>query len=183
MMAGVPRRNPVPDALVDELLSVSRTLVGISARSVAQIDEDVTLPQYRALVVLAGQGPQRSVDVARELGIAPSTMTRLCDRLVRKGLVGRYHRSDDRRPVWLVLTKTGKKLVGDVMRARRKELARLVAEAGITGRESVLDALRAFVEAAGDLPDDRWWRQWAVSTTVPRDAWPAQAASGNARAS
>jgi hypothetical protein len=39
--------------LIDALLSASRAMVAIAARSLAGLDADVTLPQYRALVVLA----------------------------------------------------------------------------------------------------------------------------------
>ena len=52
---------PSHDELVDALLSASRVMVGLAARSVADLDSEVTLPQYRALVVLASRGPQRVV--------------------------------------------------------------------------------------------------------------------------
>ena len=55
----------------------------------AHAGEEVTLPQYRALVVLASRGPQRIVDLAGFLDVTASTATRMCDRLVRKGLVRR----------------------------------------------------------------------------------------------
>jgi hypothetical protein len=35
--------------------------------------EETTLAQYRALVVMASRGPQRLVDLAGALGVAPST--------------------------------------------------------------------------------------------------------------
>ncbi|GFJ91788.1 hypothetical protein Prum_054300 [Phytohabitans rumicis] len=72
-------------AVIDGLLGVSRVLVGLTARSLGELDADVTLVQTRALVLLASRGPQRTVDLAVELNVAPSTVTRMCDRLVRKG--------------------------------------------------------------------------------------------------
>src|SRR3954452_10273924 len=91
------------DELVDALLSASRAMVALAARSLAGLDADVTLPQFRALVVLAARGPQRAVDIATELGVNPSTGTRMCDRLVRKGLVRRTRTAGDRRVVRLGL--------------------------------------------------------------------------------
>ena len=86
-----PAASPVTptarDELIDALLSASRVMVALAARSLADLDADVTLPQYRALVVLASRGPQRVVDISTELGVNPSTGTRMCDRLVRKGLM------------------------------------------------------------------------------------------------
>jgi DNA-binding MarR family transcriptional regulator len=98
------RGGGVSSDAVEALLSASRALVGIAARSVADVDPDVTLPQYRALVVLASRGPQKVADIAAELGVAPSTGTRMCDRLIRKGLIRRHRLSTDRRVVRLVLT-------------------------------------------------------------------------------
>ena len=68
-------------------MTASRVLVAIAARSLAAAGE-VTLPQYRALVVLASRGPQRAVDLAGVLGVNPSSATRLVDRLVRSGWCG-----------------------------------------------------------------------------------------------
>ena len=107
------------DELVDALLSASRVMVGLAARSLADLDSDVTLPQYRALVVLASRGPQRVVDISAELGVNSSTGTRMCERLVRKGLVRRERSDTDRREVRLTLTASGEYLVQEVTRRRR----------------------------------------------------------------
>ena len=77
------------DQVVDAVLRASRVLLAVAVRSLAAVDHDVTLPQYRALVVLASRGPQRPTGLADALGVHPSTITRLCDRLVGKRLVQR----------------------------------------------------------------------------------------------
>jgi DNA-binding MarR family transcriptional regulator len=154
--------NSVPEssALVDALVSASRAMVALAARSLAELDADVTLPQFRTLVVLAARGPQRAADVATELGVNPSTGTRMCDRLVRKGLVRRTRISDDRRVVRLTLSPAGRALVEEVTRRRREELARIVAEIPADGHATLIAALRAFTTASGELPDDEWWLGW-----------------------
>lgn len=45
------------DALADSLLVASRLLLAISARSIAQVDETITFPQFRTLVILFNEGP------------------------------------------------------------------------------------------------------------------------------
>ena len=65
---------------MDALLAASRALVAISARSIAGTD-DVTLPQFRMLVVLS-QSPTNLSGLARSLDVAPSTAMRMVDRLV-----------------------------------------------------------------------------------------------------
>ncbi len=151
---------PTPNEVVDALLSASRAMVALAARSLATVDADVTLPQYRALVVLAARGPQRAADIAGELGVNPSTGTRMCDRLVRKGLVRRSRVSGDRRVVRLTLTAAGRSLVNDVTEHRREELAGIVAAIPPRSHGILVRALLAFTEASGELPDDEWWLGW-----------------------
>jgi hypothetical protein len=71
-------------SVVDGVLRASRALVAVAARSIAQVDDTVTLPQYRALVALAARGPQNMGALADELGVHASTATRMCDRLATK---------------------------------------------------------------------------------------------------
>ncbi|GIJ75333.1 MarR family winged helix-turn-helix transcriptional regulator [Virgisporangium ochraceum] len=151
---------------VEALLAASRALVGIAARSVADVDPDVTLPQYRALVVLASRGPQKVADIAAELGVAPSTGTRMCDRLIRKDLIRRHRVETDRRVVRLVLTTEGRRLVDRVMRRRRAALSAVVAATAEVWHPAVAPALRAFAEAAGDVPEQDWWLGWPADGEV-----------------
>jgi len=46
------------ETVVDAVLSASRVLVAVAARSLSGVAEDVTLTQYRSLVVLASRGPR-----------------------------------------------------------------------------------------------------------------------------
>ncbi len=71
-------------------------LVSVAARSLAGVTDKVTLPQYRALVVLAAVGP-RTRALAEVLGVHSSTLTRLCDRLVNKDLITRGESPTNRR--------------------------------------------------------------------------------------
>jgi DNA-binding MarR family transcriptional regulator len=139
-------------------------MVALAARSLADLDAEVTLPQYRALVVLASRGPQRVIDISTELGVTPSTGTRMCDRLVRKGLARRSRSASDRREVRLALTPTGRELVQEVTNRRRTELERLVKAIPAASHQPVTAALRALSEAAGEVPESEWWLGWQTDT-------------------
>jgi DNA-binding MarR family transcriptional regulator len=149
--------------LVDELLAASRLLVAMAADSLTELGEDVTLGQYRALVILATNGPLRTSELADQLGSASSTVTRMCDRLDRRNLIRRYRRSDDRRATWVSLTEPGRVLVGEVMRRRRASIARLAKAVPPDQRAGVTAGLRAFVEASGEPTESDWWRRWRAS--------------------
>jgi len=148
------------DDLVDAVLGASRALVAVAARSLADLAEDVTLPQYRALVELAARGPQRPADLASALGVDPSTATRMCDRLVRKHLVQRRRISVDRRGVRISLTPAGRALVEEVTRRRRVEIAQILRRMPRTDRAAALRALRVFADAAGEVPEQDWSLGW-----------------------
>lgn len=151
------------EQLVEALISASRALVAVAARSVAGLGAEVTLPQYRALVVLAARGPQRGVRLAAELGVNPSTATRLIDRLVKTDLVERRPVTGDRRAVLVCLRPAGRRLVAKVGRRRRVEVARIVAAMPERHRLGAVTALRAFAEAAGEVPDNQWWLGFQVA--------------------
>ncbi len=148
------------DELIDAVLGASRALVAVAARSLGGLGEDVTLPQYRALVELAARGPQRPADLASAMGVDPSTATRMCDRLVRKQLVQRRRISADRRGVRVSLTLAGCALVGEVTHRRRVEIAQILGRMPHAERASALTALRVFADAAGEVPEQDWSLGW-----------------------
>ncbi len=144
------------ESAADVLMSASRVLVAVAARSLAQAEDQVTLAQYRALVVLATHGPLRPVDLAEAVGVDPSTATRMCDRLVRKKLILRSHRRTDRREVALTLSAGGRALVDEVTSRRRREFQRILAKIPAASREQLVESLRLFNEAACEASEGEW---------------------------
>ena len=140
------------DRLVEAFLLASRALVGIAARSLADLD-DVTLPQFRALVVVSTRPGITVSDLAAALDIHGSTATRLCDRLVRKRLLRRVAGTSDRRSTRLFVAAAGTRLVQRVSDRRRRDLATIVSELEPQMRQSALDAVTAFAVAAGEAGD------------------------------
>ncbi len=153
---------PGVDPVVEAVLLASRALVAVAARSLSGAAEEVTVPQYRALVVLASRGPQSIGPLAAALGVAPSTATRMADRLVRKGLVRRRTSRQDRRQVRLALTEPGHRLVAEVTEHRREEISSIVAAMPQERRERLVDSLASFAEAAGEVADRDWAAGWEL---------------------
>jgi DNA-binding MarR family transcriptional regulator len=148
------------DSVVDAVLSASRVLVAVAARSLSDIAEEVTLTQYRTLVVLASRGPQNLVGLAEAVGVTPATATRMCDRLVKKKLVVRQSEQDDRRQVRLALTKKGLKLVGAVTDRRRREIEAILSTIAPEEQTILVQALSRFAAAAGEVPEQDWSTGW-----------------------
>ena len=140
----------VPDEDVDATIGASLALLGVVVRSLGSALEQVTLPQYRALVVIAEHGPLRSGDLAVQLGVHQSTMTRTVDRLDAGGWVARKVSPDSRREVLVDLTARGYDLVTGVMTQRRREVALVLARTDERGRRAIRKGLAAFAAAAGE---------------------------------
>jgi DNA-binding MarR family transcriptional regulator len=137
------------DPVVDAVLKASRALVAITSRSITSVNPEVTLPQFRSLVVLATVGPQTVSALADRLAVHASTMTRMCNRLVSRGLVLRAPSAVDRREVVIALTNMGTSVVEDVMTARRRALDEVLRLMGDDDRIAVVVALDKFAQAAG----------------------------------
>lgn len=149
-------------ALTEAMLTASRALVAVAARSLAvAAPADVTLPQYRALVVLATGGPVRVGDLADALAIHPSTATRLCDRLVDRRLVRRAVDRSNRRATTISLSSAGRKVVDDVTEVRRAEIRAIVDRIPGDLRAPAVAALVAFAEAAGEPAQSAWTLGWS----------------------
>jgi len=149
-------RNAPDEAVLDAVLTASRTLVAVAERSLGAAAEETTLAQYRALVVLASRGPQRMVDLARALEVTPSTAGRMCDRLLRKGLIRRHRARADRREVLVSITAGGREVVDQATARRRDLLAEILGRLPARRQAAVAAALEAFAAAAGEVPDSQW---------------------------
>jgi len=134
----------------ESLQAATRVLAGVALRSLDALDSAVTLPQFRLLAVLADLGPVPTGKAARTLGLDPSTVTRLADRMVAAGHVTRGTDPQHRGVVTLELTATGRHLVAVSDGWRRQELARIMARLAPRDQEAVTAALGLLVAAAGD---------------------------------
>lgn len=134
--------------------------MGIAARSLADAGEEVTLTQYRSLVVLASRGPQGLGALAELLSVTPPTVSRMCDRLVRKQLILRRADPGDRRQIRVALSARGRRLVEEVTRRRREELAQLLVSMSSAEQASVATSLQRLADAAGEVRDQDWSSGW-----------------------
>jgi DNA-binding MarR family transcriptional regulator len=108
---------------------------------------NLSVPQLRLLQLLVYDGPQLSGSLAHTLGIAPSTVTGLCDRLLERGLADRQEDTVDRRCTRVFATDRGHALVNEHFGGTREHLLRILANLTPPEREVVERALEALVRA------------------------------------
>ncbi|MFI6935274.1 MarR family winged helix-turn-helix transcriptional regulator [Streptomyces sp. NPDC050287] len=166
------------DAVTHAVLTASRLLVAVSARSLAEVEERVTLPQFRMMMVLSTRGATKLVTLADLLQVAPSTAMRMVDRLIAAGLADRQTNPDNRRETRLRLTEEGRRAVENVTARRRAEITTIVEHLPPQQRAALVEALTSFNAAAGqacspapvlddpELPP----LSWAMPVVVPHGA-------------
>jgi len=142
---GGERAGAVTGQLADDVEAVmlaARALVAVTARSVATVDDVVSLPQLRVLVMVASRGTLNLSAVAAGLGVHPSNATRTVDRLIAAGLLDRRDDPSDRRNLILELSPDGRGLVDRVMEDRRAAIAEIVQRMQAQHRRSLVPVLR-----------------------------------------
>ena len=138
--------------VVTAVLAANRLFVAVATKALAGLAPDVTLPQFRTLVLLDQHGSMMVTALAEALGVAPSTATRMCDRLVAKGLVRRAVDRRNRRRVIVRLAQQGHELIAESTARRRAELACLLDVLPPADQGRVAEALRLLVAAAEPRP-------------------------------
>ncbi len=135
---------------IEAVMRASRALVGISAASVAEVDDLVTIPQLRVMTMIATLGAINLGAVAAGLQVSPSNASRICDRLLKIGMVDRRDDPADRRQITLTLTSDGEALLDRVNRHRRTAIRRILRQMTSHRREQLTAALNDLAVAAGE---------------------------------
>jgi DNA-binding MarR family transcriptional regulator len=107
--------QPADDRITPEQLEVWRMFLRVQRRLINRLEEDLQskhelpLAWYDVLVRLveARDRRLRMSELADQVMLSPSGLTRLVDRLVSEGLVRREHAERDGRGFYAVLTETG----------------------------------------------------------------------------
>lgn len=129
---------------------VQLAVMRLARRMRLQRTEGLTASQFSALATLARSGPLPIGALAEAESVAPPSMTRTVDALVRMGLVSRRRVTGDARVNEAELTDAGSELVGQVRRVRRAWLySRLasLSDEELAAVTAALPALRKLSES------------------------------------
>jgi DNA-binding MarR family transcriptional regulator len=122
------------ETLLPSLEAIVVGSVALTARALADAGAELTLVQWRVLVVLHGAAEPLAIgDLARRVGASPSAMSRLIGRLTARGYLSSHGDRRDRRERRVVLSQRGRQLVGRIVSVRDRQLAALAVDADDTG--------------------------------------------------
>lgn len=141
------------ESVVDSILRSSRAILSIAVKSLNEIEETISIPQYRILVILGGRGELPMSEIVKGISLAPASATRLCDDLLKKGLVDRKAHLDDRRQVIITITHDGSQLLRRVTESRRRMIIEVVANLSETDLNEVEEGFSLFANASPE-PDE-----------------------------
>ena len=110
---------------------------------------DVTTVQYNVLRILRGAGPEGLLagDVAERLIARSPDVTRLIDRLERRGLVSRYRDQEDRRAVRVCITQEGLDRIAPLDAASREMLIEHLRPLGKERLELLRDSIECVLQS------------------------------------
>lgn len=146
-MAG---RNDVTSEQVESVMRASRALVGVTAASISIVDDVITVPQLRVMMMIATRGGMNLARVAAGLQVSAPNASRICYRLLKVGMVDRREDTADRRNIVLTLTADGQSLIDRVIRHRRNAIREILQQMPPEQRDLLATALTHFATVAGE---------------------------------
>ncbi|WP_187438283.1 MarR family winged helix-turn-helix transcriptional regulator [Actinomadura decatromicini] len=132
-----------------ELAEVGRAFVAIWCQAQEHVAGHLPPSQLRALQVVADKPGISVRELARELDAMPSSVSRLCERLVVASLLERAPADIDRRQVTLRPTAEGTQVLNDITLQRRADLKTILARMSAEQRSQLLQGLAAFAAHTG----------------------------------
>ncbi|MGB9662432.1 MAG: MarR family winged helix-turn-helix transcriptional regulator [Moorellaceae bacterium] len=113
----------------------------------------ITLSQCHLLLEISRrkEGETSLSELAAALGLDLSTVSRVADGLVRRGLLKREADPGDRRRLALFLTNTGRELVEVINRGMNEYVHRILRQIPAEKRQVVLEGLDLLVAAVKKL--------------------------------
>lgn len=115
------------DTLVDALEPIVVGSVALTARALDAVDPDLTLVQWRAVLVIGESDAGTTISaLAERLDRESSPTSRLVGRLAGRGLLSTAKDPQDRRVTRVVLSEAGRRVRRRVLERRRAELGRLL---------------------------------------------------------
>ncbi len=113
-----------------------------------------TLPEGRLVYEIANRDRPTAQELCRDLALDPGYVSRLLQRLQKRGCVARKRSTEDRRQTELSLTAKGQRLWGAMNEQSRQDIANLLADLPVGRQEKLVAALET-VEKLLDQPPEK----------------------------
>ncbi len=146
--ASVSPHTAVPEDLTDEVDLAAQALFAVFEAAREQARTRLSAAQLQALLLVEKDEGLNLRTLADGLGVLLSSASRLCDRLIAAGMIGREVSPVDRREVSLTLSSAGRDLLAELRVDRRRRLDTVLARMAPAARTALLRGLREFSRTA-----------------------------------
>ncbi|HEU0052413.1 MAG TPA: MarR family transcriptional regulator [Longimicrobium sp.] len=146
ILAEIKQNKPFPSTEEEAWLNVQRT-ANVLAQGLTELlkQHDLTTTQYNVLRILRGAGEKglTAGDIGDRMITRDPDVTRLLDRLEKRGLVERWRCTHDRRVVWTRITRAGLEVIGPLDAPITALHARQLGHLGPDRLRELIDLLEA----------------------------------------
>lgn len=112
-----------------------------------------SLTEVRVLFELAHEPAMTATELGRRLGLDPGYLSRILQRFLRRGLLGRAVSPTDRREYYLRLTPAGQAAFAPLDRAASRDISRMLRRLDEQARDRLLEAMHTIMHLLADQPD------------------------------
>lgn len=138
-----------------ELERATRGLLELNVEVLELMERKVGLAPLRALQSLDRRGPSMVGELGDDLGLLPSTASRLSDRLADAGLITRRPAPANRRSTLLELTDAGRAILNELVCLRISQFGAVAGRMSNQDRAALIQGTAAFTKARHTLADRR----------------------------
>jgi MarR family transcriptional regulator, organic hydroperoxide resistance regulator len=134
--------------IIDSLEALMFEAIGMTAVALSSASAgELTLSQWRALVVLGRADASRVSDIADAIGMSLPSTSRLIRRLERRAAVTTERDEVDRRSTLVRLTDKGHQLRAAVVKRRRELMEAALSDFSLDPRQNLVPGLVAIAAA------------------------------------
>lgn len=130
-----------------ELEQATRGLLALNVSVLERMEKRIGLAPLRALQALDRLGPSLVTELGADLGLLPSTASRLSDRLAEAGYLTRRVSPTNRRATLLELTDAGRAILDELTELRVQAFGEVTRHMSEADRAALMRGTRAFTEA------------------------------------
>ena len=131
----------------------TRGLLALNVSVLEHMEDNVGLEPLRALQSLDRRGPSMVGELGDDLGLVPSTASRLSDRLAEAGLITRRPAPSNRRSTLLELTDAGRAILDELVALRIRAFGEVADQMSNQDRAALIQGAHAFTAAQQRLSD------------------------------
>ncbi|HZE38206.1 MAG TPA: MarR family transcriptional regulator [Stackebrandtia sp.] len=141
------------DRLIDDITRAQRDMARVFAqdRSLPILASNLTMQQFKTLLILSMRDDLSGHDLAEALGVKLGTVTGIVDRLVAQDLVERHEDPADRRVRRVRLTSHGRGLVTELTDTGMRKMRDILGEFSTDALRQCAEVMDSFGDAIDRL--------------------------------